>query len=112
MPPQRACNIAERVDAQCRKGADRWIGGREEKRPEDESGGAGVDEEIVPLDDGADGAGRHDLARGRSLTRPAGVRLAGACYERDYYAFPDAGHCRPHPSLDDQATRRLFAGID
>ena len=81
---ERSCNIAQRVDTQCRKRADRSIGGREEKRSENERGGAGIDEEIVPLDDGADGAGRYDLARGRSLTRRAGVRLASARNERDY----------------------------
>ena len=40
---QRARNIAQRVDAQCRKRADRWIRGREEKRPKDQRSGAGVD---------------------------------------------------------------------
>ena len=90
----RAYNIAQRVDTQCRKGADRWIGGREEKRSEDERGGACIDEEIIPLDDGADGAGHHDLACGRPLTRRAGIWLAFAFRKGDC-AFPDASHCYP-----------------
>jgi hypothetical protein len=100
---QRARNIAERVNAQCRKSADRWIGGQEEERPEDESGDAGVDEEIIPLDDGADGAGCHDLTRGRLLTRRAGVR-----FERDQ-PFPDANHWRPHPSFGEPAPGKKSA---
>src|SRR6266567_8808233 len=48
---------------------------------------------VVPLDDRPDGAGRHDLACGRPLTRLASVLPADACCKGSR-TLPDAAHRR------------------
>jgi hypothetical protein len=79
--------VAEDDAAERPRGEADPVGGQREQRPrgrlgigeeelvEDERGGRAVEEEVVPLDGGADEAGRHDLPN-----RPLAFRLLGRCH--------------------------------
>jgi hypothetical protein len=58
---ERACREADRVGTEREQGRVDRIGVGEEQRAEDERGRGAVEEEVVPLDGGADEAGEDDL---------------------------------------------------
>ena len=70
---------AERVGAEGEQRRGDRLGLGEEQRAEDEGGGRAVEEEVVPLDGGADQAGEDDLDDAR-LRRSAGGRSGGRAW--------------------------------
>jgi hypothetical protein len=61
-PTQRTRDEADSVGGECEQGADQRLESRKEELVEDKCGGGAVDEEVVPLQRGADQAGNYYLA--------------------------------------------------
>ena len=65
---ERPRDEADGVGGEGEQGADQRVERGEEQLVEDEGGGGAVEEEVVPLDGGADQAGEDDAAKtARSL---------------------------------------------
>ena len=101
---QRARGEADGERAERRERADQRLGVREEQLVEDERGGCPVEEEVVPLDRGADEAGRDDLAQ---------VRLSStAAPRRDALTVMPCGSLLPvQPAGPCRATGHAFNSL-
>ena len=77
--PDRAGDEADRIDQERLQRADQRIGFREIELREHQAGDGAVEEEVVPLDRGADRAGEHGATQLRAMVgvAPGGVRRAG-----------------------------------
>src|SRR5262245_57225241 len=74
----RACDKADKEDAEGLQRIDQRVGPGKEDMTEDQPGHRAVDQEIVPLDRGTDGAGNDGAAQMRPM-----LGLRGRCPERE-----------------------------
>jgi hypothetical protein len=65
--PHRTCHEADGIDAEGLQRSDQTIGSWEEQAREDQGRNLNVEQEVVSLDDCADGAGDHGAAQLRAV---------------------------------------------